>query len=167
MAYVFQNQSVPTIYFIGVTTARSSIMRVFPGWAAELGLKAHIVGVDFALHDRPEAYRSIVAHIARDPHSMGALVTTHKLDLLQATRDLFGRLGRYATELKEISCISKQDGLLVGNAMDPLTSGLALDAHPAGDPPSRSGRVLPRPHREPARTRRLGSPFAGAHCRVQ
>ena len=30
----------PTFYFIGVTTAQSSIMRVFPAWARHLGLPA-------------------------------------------------------------------------------------------------------------------------------
>ncbi len=121
-------QEVRTIYFIGVTTSRSSIMRVFPRWADNLGLRSQIVGVDFALHDEREAYRDVVDRIRRDPLSMGALVTTHKLDLLQASRDLFDELGHYATQLHEVSCISKRDGHLVGEAFDPLASGLALDA---------------------------------------
>lgn len=128
MAHRSEARDVPTIYFIGVTTAHSSIMRVFPRWAELLGLQAQIVGVDFALHDEREAYRSIVDHIRRDPLSMGALVTTHKLDLLQASRDLFDELGGYATQLHEVSCISKRGEHLVGEALDPLTSGLALDA---------------------------------------
>jgi len=120
-------RSVPTLYFIGVTTAQSSIMRVFPRWAEVLGLEAEIVGVDFALHDRPERYRRIVEHIKADPLSMGALVTTHKLDLLEAARDLFDALGPYAARLGEVSCISKQEEHLIGSAMDPISSGLALD----------------------------------------
>ena len=41
----------PTIYFIGVTTTQSSIMRVFPEWAKALGLKdAVIKGIDFKPH---------------------------------------------------------------------------------------------------------------------
>jgi len=120
--------TVPTLYFIGVTTAQSSIMRVFPRWAEALGLDAEIVGVDFALHDRAERYRAIVEHIKGDPLSMGALVTTHKLDLLAAARDLFDELGPYAERLGELSCIAKRDGRLIGRAMDPITSGLALDA---------------------------------------
>ena len=119
---------VSTLYFVGVTTTQSSIMRVFPRWAEALGLEAEIVGVDFALHDRPECYRDIVEHIKADPLSMGALVTTHKLDLLEAARDHFDDLGPYAARLGEVSCISKQDGRLIGKAMDPITSGLALDA---------------------------------------
>jgi shikimate 5-dehydrogenase len=120
--------SVPTLYFIGVTTARSSIMRVFPRWADVLGLDAEIVGVDFALHDRPERYRQIVEHIKSDPLAMGALVTTHKLDLLDAARDLFDGLGPYAARLGEVSCLSMHGERLIGSAMDPISSGLALDA---------------------------------------
>jgi len=128
MSAPYRAQDVPTLYFIGVTTSRSSIMRVFPRWAQVLGIDARIEGVDFALHDRPEHYREIVRHIKGDPHSMGALVTTHKLDLLNAAKDLFDEFGPYAKELAEISCISKRNGTLVGKAMDPITSGLALDA---------------------------------------
>lgn len=121
-------QVIPTIYFIGVTTAKSSIMRVFPRWADILRLDAQIVGADFALHDSPEAYRAIVEQIRADPLSLGALVTTHKLDLLEACRDIFDELGPYAAQLREVSCISKRGVRLFGEAFDPLTSGLALDA---------------------------------------
>ena len=48
----------PTLYFIGVTTGQSSIMQVFPAWAAHLGLRgAAIRGIDFPLHTYPAAYR--------------------------------------------------------------------------------------------------------------
>ncbi|MEW5826084.1 MAG: shikimate dehydrogenase [Candidatus Bipolaricaulota bacterium] len=139
----FEAQRTPTIYFVGVTTSKSSIMKVFPRWADRLGLEAQIVGVDFALHDQPEAYRSVVEHIRSDSLSMGALVTTHKLDLLDACRDLFDELGPYATRLHEISGISKRGALLVGEAFDPLTSGLALDAFfPASTWEQGAGEVL-------------------------
>lgn len=128
MSVSYPVQDVPTLYFIGVTTSRSSIMRVFPRWARLLGITARLEGVDFALHDSPERYREIVQHIKTDPCSMGALVTTHKLDLLKAAEHLFDELGPYAKQLAEISCISKRSGKLVAKAMDPLTSGLALDA---------------------------------------
>ena len=32
----------PTMYFVGVTTGQSSIMKMFPIWAKELGLDAEI-----------------------------------------------------------------------------------------------------------------------------
>ena len=118
----------PTMYFIGVTTARSSIMRVFPRWAAHLRLgDAVLKGIDFPLHAEPAAYRAAVNFIKNDPNSLGALVTTHKIDLLTACRDLFDQLGPHALQLGEISSISKRGGTLAGHAKDPITSGLALE----------------------------------------
>ena len=59
-------------------------MKVFPAWAEHLGLKdAVIKGIDFPLHADPAAYREAVAFISDDPLSLGALVTTHKIDLYQ------------------------------------------------------------------------------------
>jgi len=118
-----------TFYFIGVTTSKSSIMRVFPKWARYLGLgEVEMKGIDCALHDDPEVYRRIVSFIKSDPLSKGALVTTHKMDLLAATRDMFDYLDPYAEMLGEISSISKREGALRGHAKDPITSGLSLDA---------------------------------------
>lgn len=118
----------PTLYFIGVTTAKSSIMRVFPAWAAHLGLDdAEIRGIDFPLHAEPAAYREAVAFIKADPLSLGALVTTHKIDLYHACRDLFDEVDPHALFMGETSCLSKQGGRLVCHAKDPISSGLALD----------------------------------------
>src|SRR4051812_32637531 len=105
----------PTMYFIGVTTGSSSIMRVFPAWAAHLGLDAALTGVDLPLRADPERYREVVRAIRDDPLSLGALVTTHKLDLLDAARGLFDELGEDAELLGEISSISKRDRRLVGH----------------------------------------------------
>jgi shikimate 5-dehydrogenase len=119
----------PTMYFIGVTTHQSSIMKVFPRWAEYLGLgDVAIQGMNFRWHDDPANYRRAVAFIKDDPLSLGALVTTHKLDLLSACRDQFDRLDQFAELMHEISSISKNGGALVGHAKDPITSGLALEA---------------------------------------
>ena len=68
----------PTLYFIGVTTGKSSILKVFPRWSEALGLGADIVGIDLPLHAPAEDYRQVVRFIRDDPMSKGALVTTHK-----------------------------------------------------------------------------------------
>ena len=49
--------------------------------------------MNFCWHDEPEHYRQAVAFIKQDPLSLGALVTTHKIDLLRACRDQFDALG--------------------------------------------------------------------------
>jgi len=119
----------PTIYFIGVTTGQSSIMSVFPKWADFLGLgDAAIVGIDCRIHDAPSTYRRVVSQIKADPNSRGALVTTHKLDLLNACRELFDALDPWAELIGEVSSISKRGTQLIGHAKDPITSGLSLDA---------------------------------------
>jgi len=119
----------PTMYFIGVTTAKSSIMKVFPEWAKYLGLGDCVMkGMDFKSHDEPSAYREAVDFIKKDPLSLGALVTTHKLDLLKACRDQFDQLDPLAEMMHEISSISKDNSRLLGHAKDPITSGLSLEA---------------------------------------
>jgi shikimate 5-dehydrogenase len=118
----------PTIYFIGVTTGKSSIMRVFPAWAEELNLGAVIRGFDFPPHDKPEHYREVVSFIKNDPNSLGALVTTHKLDLFKACRDLFDGIDPYTEILDEVSSISKRGNQLWGHAKAPISSGLSLEA---------------------------------------
>jgi shikimate dehydrogenase len=127
--YPVINKSVPTFYFIGVTTGKSSIMKVFPLWMKVLGREDVVMeGVDCKIHDEPEVYRRAVAQIKYDPLSLGALVTTHKIDLLTAARDMFEYLDPYAMITDEVSCISKLDGRLEGHAKDPITSGASLDA---------------------------------------
>jgi shikimate 5-dehydrogenase len=116
------------MYFIGVSTAQSSIMRVFPRWAEALGLDAVLVGVDLPLDTKARRYREVVAFIKADPLSLGALVTTHKVNLFKAARDLFDELDPLALRLGESSSISKRAGLLCGHAKDPITVGCALEA---------------------------------------
>jgi shikimate 5-dehydrogenase len=127
--YQITKKEVPTFYFIGVTTSKSSIMKVFPLWMKVLGREEVVMeGVDCKIHDDPEIYRQAVAQIKYDSNSLGALVTTHKIDLLAASRDMFEYLDPYAMITDEISSISKLDGRLEGHAKDPLTSGASLDA---------------------------------------
>nr|WP_263324391.1 shikimate dehydrogenase [Neobacillus sp. Marseille-Q6967] len=119
----------PTMYFIGVTTTKSSIMKLFPLWAQALGLEnAVLKGIDINIHADPQVYRDVVEFIKNDELSLGALVTTHKIDLYHAAKDLFDYLDPYATMFGELSSISKKDGKLEGYAKDPISSGLAMEA---------------------------------------
>jgi shikimate dehydrogenase len=127
--YSVTSKTEPTFYFVGVTTGKSSIVKVFPLWMEVLGRPEIVLeGVDCKIHDNPEAYRRVVAQIKYDPLSIGALVTTHKIDLLTAARDMFDYLDPYAQITDEISSISKLGGRLEGHAKDPITAGLSLDA---------------------------------------
>jgi shikimate 5-dehydrogenase len=119
----------PTMYFIGVTTTKSSINKIFPLWAEYLKLgSCQIKGLDFKLRDEPRLYREAVEFIKSDPLSLGALVTTHKIDLWRACRDIFDELDPLSDSMGEISSIFKRSGKLRGRAVDPISSGLALEA---------------------------------------
>jgi shikimate 5-dehydrogenase len=124
----------PTMYFIGVSTGSSSIRSVFPRWAEHLGIAdAELVGIDLPLHADPALYRAVVEFIRDDRLSLGALVTTHKMDLYAACVDLFDDIDPHARAMGEISSLSKDGARLVCHAKDPISSGLALDAFvPAG-----------------------------------
>src|SRR5271157_4833047 len=105
------------------------IMRVFPGWARYLELgDCQLNGIDLKQHDTTERYRQVVSFIKSDPLSLGALVTTHKIDLLRASRDMFDELDDFGSLMGEVSAISKMDGRLYGGAKDPISSALALEA---------------------------------------
>jgi hypothetical protein len=111
--------------------------------------------MDFVPNDQIARYREAVSFIRNDPLSLGALVTTHKVNLFKASGDLFDELDPFAQTLGEIGCISKRGDRLCGHAKDPITVGKALF------------------HRQPARQsrRNAGSPGlsgwigdAGAPC---
>lgn len=124
-----ETRSVPTMEFIGVSTQNSSIMKVFPRWVEALNLgNAQLAGRDLPLRAEPGLYRKAVEQIRQDPLSVGALVTTHKVNLLSATRDLFDELDFHAELSDEVSSISKRDGHLVGHAKDPITAGKSIQA---------------------------------------
>jgi len=119
----------PTFFFIGVTTGQSAAQRIFPRWMALLGRpEVFLQGVDFRIHDEPARYCQLVDLIKSDPLALGGLITTHKIDLLNAARDQFDQLDPYAQLCDEVSCISKRAGALHGHAIDPVADGRALDA---------------------------------------
>jgi shikimate 5-dehydrogenase len=83
-----------------------------------------------------------VEFIRDDPLSMGALVTTHKIDLYKACAGLFDVIDPHARLMDETSCISKSEGKLVCHAKDPISSGLALDGFIPADHFARTGAEL-------------------------
>jgi len=102
-------------------------MRMFPAWAEELGLgDVQLVGKDLPIHAERHRYREAVQEIKGDEQNRGALITTHKIDLFEACRDLFDRIDESARLTGETSCLSKRDGLLCARATDPVAAGKAL-----------------------------------------
>ncbi|TDC07296.1 shikimate dehydrogenase [Nonomuraea longispora] len=113
--------------FLGVTTSRSSIQALFPRWVRALGLPAaRLIGQDLPLGSPPETYRAAVADLVADPHTCGALITSHKTGVHAAAADLFDELDDYARLCGEISLITKREGRLLGAARDVVTAARAL-----------------------------------------
>ncbi|WP_315072753.1 shikimate dehydrogenase [uncultured Microbacterium sp.] len=129
--------------FVGVTTASSSIMKVFPLWADILELPTRtLVGHDLPMDADPAQYRAMVEQIRDDPHHRGALVTTHKMNIYAAASDLFDELDPFAVSCSEISSISKRGTVLSGRAKDPITVDLALNDFLPADHFARTGGAV-------------------------
>ena len=61
-----KTKTTPTFYFIGVTTTKSSIMKVFPIWMEILNHSEVVIeGMDLKIHDDPSVYRQAVAQIKK------------------------------------------------------------------------------------------------------
>lgn len=117
-----------SFYFIGVTTTKSSIMNLFPLWMDVLGYpEIKIYPCDLKIHDDPINYRKAIAQIKYDENCYGTLVTTHKMDLYAAAKDMFDYLDPFAQLLHEVSCISKNKKKLEGYAKDPIAAGASFD----------------------------------------
>jgi shikimate 5-dehydrogenase len=93
-----------------------------------------LVGCDLPMHAGHEQYREVVTRIKTGGRELGALITTHKIDLFHACRDLFDAVDEYAELCDETSCLAKRDGQLWAFATDPISSARALAEfyHPAG-----------------------------------
>ncbi|HEV2475292.1 MAG TPA: shikimate dehydrogenase [Candidatus Dormibacteraeota bacterium] len=111
-----------------MSTAQSAAVRLFPAWAKEFGVDdVHLVGCDLPVGAEERRYRDVVDRIKRDDRAVGALITTHKIDLFEACRDLFDDVDAYAGLCEETSCLAKRGSRLVAFATDPVSSRRAFD----------------------------------------
>ena len=113
--------------FVGVSTAGSSINKVFPLWSDLLNLDAQLVGLDIPIGSSAQTYRAAVNEIRNDPNCVGALVTTHKIALFDAANEDFESFDSFASACGEVSSIKIRNGKALGAAKDPITAGLAIE----------------------------------------
>lgn len=122
------------MYFVGVSTGGSFMNALFPLWARALELgSARLEGIDVRLDAPAGDYVAVVEFIRGNAYARGALVTSHKVNLVRHAGPLFDELEDDALRLGEVSAIIKRQGRLVGAAMDPVSAGAALgELVPAG-----------------------------------
>jgi shikimate dehydrogenase len=116
------------IWFVGVSTRASAIHRLFPYWADALGVEADLIGVDLPLHSQPSTYESLVQQIVDTCGLAGAVVTSHKVRLLESARDRFTSLSGDAHNLGEVNSIRIDGGELYGDATDVAAIEVTLDS---------------------------------------
>ena len=119
--------------FVGVSTAGSSINKVFPLWSDLLNLDAELVGLDIPIGSSAQTYRAAVKEMRNDPNCVGALVTTHKIALFDAANEDFESFDSFASACGEVSSIKIRNGKALGAAKDPITAGLAIEEFIARD----------------------------------
>ena len=113
--------------FIGVSTANSSIMKIFPSWSKTLGLDAVVNGIDIPIDASKNEYVSAINEMVNDPDCHGALVTTHKLALYKNAKSLFAEFDDFANVCGEVSCVKISKKVVSGFAKDPISAGLAIN----------------------------------------
>jgi shikimate dehydrogenase len=116
------------IQFVGVSTGSSKIHSVFPYWMRLLGLDADVVGVDVPLGASAEVYRGVLDGIRGHKSCLGAVVTSHKVELFRAAAGQFDALDSSAVSCQEINAVRHRDGQLTGFARDPVSVGRVVDA---------------------------------------
>lgn len=117
------------MWFIGVTTGASLSHRFFPNWTRALGLEAdcRLVGIDLPLGASSEDYRQVIKDLRDLPGVHGALITSHKISLMDASCDLFDQVDETSAQAGEVGCITARGGRLTALALDPMTSSFAMD----------------------------------------
>ena len=113
--------------FVGVTTGGSSINKVFPLWSEILDLNAELVGLDIPIGAPASQYRAAINEMATDASCAGALVTTHKIAMFSAAKDMFESFDQFAAACGEVSSVKVSSGKVFGAAKDPITAGLSIE----------------------------------------
>lgn len=115
----YNSQKDPAMCFVGVTTSKSFVNRVFSSWVEIIGVNANLIGLDLALDSSVDIYRSVVNSIKSNDMILGSLVTSHKTNIYQYCNGLFDIITPGSEYLKEIGVIYKDGKQLACDATDP------------------------------------------------
>ena len=114
------DETEPTMLFVGVSTSKSFVQRVFPEWTRIIGHKARLQGIDLEINSGKTAYQQLADTVKANKKILGALVTSHKANLFEHAAEVFEEIGPNALALREICAIYKIAGKLACEATDPL-----------------------------------------------
>jgi shikimate dehydrogenase len=114
------------VLFLGISTAGSLAHRTFPGWSRLFCPGAVMRGVDLPAGVGPAEFRELVAAMTASPCVLGAVVTSHKLRLFRACRDLLDHAEPLVALTEEIADINTRDGVRAF-ARDPQSLDIILD----------------------------------------
>ncbi len=129
----------PDLYlFLGISTAGSSVHRVFGDWAPILVPGAVLRGVDLPEDADPAEFRRLVLTMRDHPRVQGAVITSHKLRLYRAVADLLDHVDPLVAITHEINALDTRGGRICGHARDAQSLDLILDT---------TGTARPRPER--------------------
>lgn len=131
--WALQPTGVRTVWFVGVSTEGSFIHLAMPRWRPLLTGDVSVRGRDLPLDAPADAYRALLHDLGRDGTAVGAVVTSHKVALYRAARDLFAGLDDLAVACGEINAVRRTSDGLFGFARDPVSVGRVVDRiWPAG-----------------------------------
>jgi shikimate dehydrogenase len=131
--WALQPTGVRTVWFVGVSTEGSFIHLAMPRWRPLLTGDVSVRGRDLPLDAPADAYRALLHDLGRDGTAVGAVVTSHKVALYGAARDLFAGLDDLAVACGEINAVRRTSDGLFGFARDPVSVGRVVDRiWPAG-----------------------------------
>src|SRR5690242_2978931 len=114
------------VRFLGRSTRGSLVHRVFPAWMAALGLDVTLEAVDLPAETPREDYRRFVDELHEDPELIGAVITSHKLGVHAAARDLLTPGDPYVDLLGEVNAIAA--GAMTAHARDVMAVAAVLPA---------------------------------------
>ncbi|MGO9963079.1 MAG: shikimate dehydrogenase family protein [Acidimicrobiales bacterium] len=116
-----------TVVFLGVTTGSSLVHQAISAWQSILATQCNIRGADISLDADDDTYIRFLDGLTKDESAAGAVITTHKVRLFRAGRDLFAGLDPFALACGEINAIRRTTAGLSGFARDPVSVGRLVD----------------------------------------
>lgn len=124
----------PLLLFVGISTGGSGVHATYPRWAPLFAPGSVLRGIDLPEDADPERFRALLRTMAANPAVRGAVVTSHKLRLHRAGRELFDGTEPVVDLTHEVNSLDTRNGIRAF-ARDPQSLDAVLD-QTVGDRPT-------------------------------